>query len=131
MKDLPSMPTGLPSSFTAGGWATASEEISEDNLLWRQYVLFLGAMAIGISRIYSRVVPSLTQMEDWLGYIAVSLRLPGRVDLGVIAVAVVEQHVGLPGVAGQGGHLRRPLGQLGVGVAVAEPLVDVFAVPLG
>jgi hypothetical protein len=107
------------------GWAAASEEISDDNLLWRQYVLmvdlyryyidlvwkvtiwfytatglslaylvthlnsrdhgylpllllFLGALAIGISRIYSRVVPRMTQMEEWLEYIAVSLRLPGR-----------------------------------------------------
>ena len=52
------------------------------------------------------------------------------VDLGVVAVAVVEQHVGLPGVAGQGAHLGRPLLQLGIGVAVAEPLVDVLAIPL-
>jgi len=118
------MPIG-PSSFTPGGWASASEEISENNVLWRQYVLlvdlyryyidmiwkvsiwfytatglslaylvthlsstnhgylpllllFLGAMAIGISRIYIRVLPRMTQMEEWLEYIAISLRLPGR-----------------------------------------------------
>src|SRR5439155_6747355 len=52
------------------------------------------------------------------------------VDLGVVAVAVVEQHVRFLGVAGQGAHLGRPLLQLGIGVAVAEPLVDVAAVPL-
>src|SRR5262249_34269585 len=53
------------------------------------------------------------------------------VGLGVVVVAVVEQHVGLFGVAGQGTHLGRPFGQLSLGVAVAEPLVDVAAVPLG
>src|SRR5690348_5731256 len=56
---------------------------------------------------------------------------PLGVGLGVVAVAVVEQHVGLLGVVGQGAHLGRPLGQLGLAVAVAEPLVDVLAVPLG
>ena len=124
VKGPPSIP-GDPPSFTPAGWATASEEISEDNLLWRQYVLlvdlyryyidlvwkvtiwfytatglslaylvthlnsknhgylpllllFLGAIAIGMSRIYNRVVPGMTQLEEWLEYIAVSLRLPGR-----------------------------------------------------
>jgi hypothetical protein len=124
VKGPPPIPGGPP-SFTPAGWATASEEISEDNLLWRQYVLFvdlyryyidlvwkvtiwfytatglslaylvthlnpknhgylpllllfLGAIAIGMSRIYNRVVPRMTQMEEWLEYIAVSLRLPGR-----------------------------------------------------
>jgi hypothetical protein len=114
-----------PASFMPGGWATASEEISDDNLLWRQYVLmvdlyryyidlvwkvtiwfytatglslaylvthlnsrdhgylpllllFFGGLAIGMSRIYSRAVSGMTEMEEWLEYIAVSLRLPGR-----------------------------------------------------
>src|SRR5206468_6041022 len=53
------------------------------------------------------------------------------VGLGVVAVAVVEQHVGLAGVAGQGAHLRCPFGQFGLGVAVAAPFVDILAVPLG
>ena len=34
------MPTGR-ASFTPDGWATASEEISDDNLLWRQYILMV------------------------------------------------------------------------------------------
>ena len=41
-------------------------------------LLFLGALAIGMSRIYNRVVPGMTQLEEWLEYIAVSLQLPGR-----------------------------------------------------
>jgi hypothetical protein len=124
VKAYPPMPTA-PSSLTSGGWATAGEEISDDNVLWRQYVLmvdlyryyidlvwkvtiwfytatglslaylfthlnptnhdylpllllFLGALAIGISWIYNRVAPGMTQMEEWLEYIAVSLKLPGR-----------------------------------------------------
>src|SRR6266568_67752 len=124
VKGPPPAPTG-PSSYTLDGWAAASEEISEDNLLWRQYVLlvdlyryyidliwkvsiwfytatgvslayffthfdsgnhsylpllllFLGAMGIGVSRIFSRVIHYVKQMENWLEYIAVSLRLPGR-----------------------------------------------------
>src|SRR6266487_3491489 len=52
------------------------------------------------------------------------------VGLGVVAVAVVEQHVGLPGVAGQDPHPGCPLRQLGLAVAVAEPLVNIAAVPL-
>jgi hypothetical protein len=114
-----------PASYVPEGWAGASEEISDDNLLWRQYVLFvdlyryyidlawkvsiwfysatglslayffthynsgnhdylplllifLGAMGIGVSLIFSRVIHYVTQMEKWLEYIAVSLRLPGR-----------------------------------------------------
>src|SRR5262249_53337406 len=101
----PPIPTG-PSSLTPGGWASASEEISDDNLLWRQYIvlvdllryyidlvwkvaiwfytatglslaylvthldsrnhgymplllLFLGAIAIGVSRIYIRIVSGM------------------------------------------------------------------------
>lgn len=124
VKGPPPTPTG-PSSYTPGGWAGASEEISDDNLLWRQYallvdlyryyidlvwkvsiwfytatgvslayflthynsrnrdylpllLLFLGAMSIGVSRIFSRAIHYVTQMEKWLEYIAVSLRLPGR-----------------------------------------------------
>jgi hypothetical protein len=49
------------------------------------------------------------------------------VDLGVVAVAVVEQHVSVFGVAGQGPHPGCPFLQLGLGVAVAEPLVDILA----
>jgi hypothetical protein len=114
-----------PSSYDSAGWAAAGEEISDDNLLWRQYILFvdlyryyidlvwktsiwffttagvclafflahlnsgnrgylpllllfLGATGIGVSLIYSRVIKYVTQMEKWLEYIAVSLRLPGR-----------------------------------------------------
>jgi hypothetical protein len=32
----------------------------------------------GVSRIFSRVIHYVAQMERWLEYIAVSLRLPGR-----------------------------------------------------
>lgn len=114
-----------PSSYSPGGWAAANEQISDDNLLWRQYVLFvdlyryyidliwkvsiwfytatgvslayfvthygsgnrqylpllllfLGAMSAGTARIFSRVVNYVKQMENWLEYIAVSLKLPGR-----------------------------------------------------
>jgi hypothetical protein len=124
VKGPPPAPAG-PASYVPDGWAGASEEISDDNLLWRQYVLFvdlyryyidlawkvsiwfysatglslayffthynsgnhdylplllifLGAMGIGVSRIFSRVIHYVTQMEKWLEYIAVSLRLPGR-----------------------------------------------------
>jgi hypothetical protein len=123
-KGPPPKATG-PSSYEPDGWAAASEEINEDNVLWRQYVLlvdlyryyidllwkvsiwfytatgvslayffahfkpenhgylpllllFLGAMSIGVSLIYTRVIPYVTEMEKWLEYIAVSLRLPGR-----------------------------------------------------
>lgn len=41
-------------------------------------LLFLAAMGIGVSRIFSRVLDYVAQMERWLEYIAVSLRLPGR-----------------------------------------------------
>jgi hypothetical protein len=124
VKGPPPAPVG-PSSYSPGGWAGASEVISDDNLLWRQYalfvdlyryyidlvwkvsiwfytatgaslayffahynsgnhgylpllLLFLGAMGIGVARIFSRVVHYVKQMENWLEYIAVSLRLPGR-----------------------------------------------------
>ena len=124
LKGPPPAPTGL-SSYSPDGWASAGEQISEDNLLWRQYVLlvdlyryyidlvwkvsiwfytavgvslayffthynpanrgylpllllFLGALGIGVSRIFSRVISYVTQMERWLEYIAVTLRLPGR-----------------------------------------------------
>jgi hypothetical protein len=30
-----------PSSYDSAGWAAAGEEISDDNLLWRQYILFV------------------------------------------------------------------------------------------
>ncbi len=118
------VPTG-PSSYSPDRWATANEQISDDNLLWRQCVLFvdlyryyidlvwkvsiwfftatgvslayffthyssgnheylpllllfLCAMGVGTSRIFSRVVNYVKQMESWLEYIAVSLKLPGR-----------------------------------------------------
>ncbi len=51
------------------------------------------------------------------------------VGLGIVAVAVVEQDVGDLGVAGEGADLGCPCVQLVFGVAVAEPLVDVFAGP--
>ena len=35
-------------------------------------------MGIGVSRIFSRVIHYVAQMEKWLEYIAVSLRLSGR-----------------------------------------------------
>jgi hypothetical protein len=34
------VPTG-PSSYSPDGWATTNEQISDDNLLRRQYVLFV------------------------------------------------------------------------------------------
>lgn len=34
-----SVQAALPSSFTPGGRVSASEEISDGNILWRQYVL--------------------------------------------------------------------------------------------
>jgi hypothetical protein len=40
VKGPPPAPTG-PSSYVSDGWASASDEISDDNLLWRQYVLFV------------------------------------------------------------------------------------------
>ena len=52
------------------------------------------------------------------------------VDLGVVAAPVVEQHMGMGGVSGQAAYLGRSLCQLGLGVATAKPLADVFAVPL-
>src|ERR1700761_7233003 len=55
--------------------------------------------------------------------------LPG-VDLGVVAVAVVEHHVGLGGVLGQALDVPCPGCQLFVAVAVAEPLLDILALPL-
>lgn len=124
VKGPPLAPAG-PSSYVPDGWADASEQISNDNLLWRQYVLFvdlyryyidliwkvsiwfytatglslayffthynsgnhdylplllifLGAMGIGTSFIFGRIIHYVTQMGEWLEYIAVSLRLPGR-----------------------------------------------------
>jgi hypothetical protein len=115
----------VPSSFSRDGWAAASEEVSDGNLLWRQYVLFsdlyryyidliwkaaiwfytaigaalayffahfnagnhtylplllpfLAALGAGMAQIFTRVMGYVAQMEDWLEYIAVSLRLPGR-----------------------------------------------------
>ena len=41
-------------------------------------LLFLGAMSVGVSVIYARAIPYVNEMESWLEYIAVSLRLPGR-----------------------------------------------------
>src|SRR5260370_1093878 len=52
------------------------------------------------------------------------------VDLGVVAVAVVEQDVGGLGLLGQGTDPGCPAGELCLGVPVAEPLVDVLAVPV-
>ena len=40
VKGPPLAPAG-PSSYVPDGWADASEQISNDNLLWRQYVLFV------------------------------------------------------------------------------------------
>jgi hypothetical protein len=124
VKGRPPAPAG-PLSYSPDGWASANERISDDNLLWRQYVLFvdlyryyidlvwkvsiwfytatgvslayfvthyssgnrgylpllllfLAAMGAGTSRIFGRVVNYLKQMEAWLEYIAVSLKLPGR-----------------------------------------------------
>jgi hypothetical protein len=74
----------------------------------------------GGSGVPGRAVPVLRVQE---------LGEPRGVDLGVVALAVVEQHMGAGGVPGQGAHLGCPPRQLGLGVAVAEPLVDVLAVP--
>src|SRR5260370_31995751 len=52
------------------------------------------------------------------------------VDRGVVAGAVVEQDVGGLGLLGQGTDPGCPAGELGLGVPVAEPLVDVLAVPV-
>jgi hypothetical protein len=41
-------------------------------------LLFLGAMSVGVSLIYARAISYVSEMESWLEYIAVSLRLPGR-----------------------------------------------------
>ena len=41
-------------------------------------LFFLSALSIGVALIFSRVVFYVNQMEQWLEYIAVSLRLPGR-----------------------------------------------------
>jgi hypothetical protein len=50
--------------------------------------------------------------------------------VGVVAVAVVEHHVGLVGLRGQLLDVARPRRQLAGVVAVAEPLLDVVALPL-
>jgi len=50
--------------------------------------------------------------------------------VGVVAVAVVEHHVGLGGVLGQPLDVAGPLRQLVLVVAVAEPLLDLMAFPL-
>src|SRR5260370_13034902 len=52
------------------------------------------------------------------------------VDLGVVAVAVVEQDAGGLGLLGQGTDPGGPAGELGLGVPEAEPLVDVLAGPV-
>jgi hypothetical protein len=41
-------------------------------------LFFLSALSIGVALIFSRVIYFVSQMEQWLEYIAVSLRLPGR-----------------------------------------------------
>jgi hypothetical protein len=41
-------------------------------------LLFLAALSAGMSLIYARVITYMRDMEQWLEYIAVSLRLPGR-----------------------------------------------------
>ena len=118
-------PREPPRSYDQHGWAAPNEEISDQNTLWRQYIifvelyryyidliwkvtiwyytatgvsvayllthlnardhgylplllLFLGALSLGISLIYARAIHYITQMETWLEYIAISLRLPGR-----------------------------------------------------
>jgi hypothetical protein len=124
IKGAPPTPVG-PSSFSRGGWAAPDEEVSDNNLLWRQYALFsdlyryyidliwkvavwfytaigaslayffthyhpgthtylplllpfLAALGLGVARIFNRVIHYVAQMEEWLEYIAVRLRLPGR-----------------------------------------------------
>jgi hypothetical protein len=124
VKAPPPTATG-PSSGNPAGWAAADAEISDDNLLWRQYVLlvdlyryfidlvwkvsiwfytavgvslaffvshfspdnhgylpllllFVGALGIGVALIFGRVIHYVQQMEKWMEYIAISLRLPGR-----------------------------------------------------
>jgi hypothetical protein len=57
-------------------------------------------------------------------------RVAGRRP-GVVAVTVVEQHVGLGRVAGPGSDLGCPFAQFSLAVAVAEPLMDVVDVPAG
>src|ERR1700734_3162171 len=52
------------------------------------------------------------------------------VDLGVVAAAVVEQHVGSVGLAGQAPELCGPGVECARAVAIGEALVDVFAFPL-
>ena len=41
-------------------------------------LLFLSALSGGMSLIYARAIHYVSEMESWLEYIAVSLRLPGR-----------------------------------------------------
>ena len=112
-------------SSEPSGWAAESEEVSDNNTLWRQYavfvelykyyidlawkvvvwyysvvglsllyllghlsgpnrgylpilLLFLSALGAGLLLIYARASQNMSDMENWLEYIAVSLRLPGR-----------------------------------------------------
>src|ERR1700691_1604510 len=51
------------------------------------------------------------------------------VDLRIVAITVVEQDVGELSPGGQVPDLGRPFSQLTVAIAIAEPLVDVLAVP--
>lgn len=116
----PKPPSGDPS-----GWAAGSEEVSDNNTLWRQYavlvelyryyidlawkvvvwyysvvglsllyllghlgaanhgylpilLLFLSALGAGLLLVYARASQNMPDMENWLEYIAVALRLPGR-----------------------------------------------------
>lgn len=41
-------------------------------------LIFLGVLSAGMSLIYAGAIPYVREMEAWLEYIAVSLRLPGR-----------------------------------------------------
>ena len=56
-------------------------------------------------------------------------RRVARRDLRVVEEAVIEQYMRDFSVTGEGTDLGCPIGQLFVGVAIAELLVDVVAVP--
>jgi len=52
------------------------------------------------------------------------------VALRVVAITVVKEDLGVARAAGQASDVARPLGELVVGIAITEPLVDVLAVPV-
>lgn len=70
-RPLPTL--AVPSSFTPGGWAGASEEIHEENLLWRQYVLLVDLYRYYIDLVWRVTIWFYTATGLSLAYILTHL----------------------------------------------------------